>query len=106
MTPTKVTFDYEKVRERIRLYEGEDDISDKEQGVRLGVSERQIRKARNGDLDAYLLDTMCVKGLGIHPGFVFREEWISDESVEEAERDAVEAEERLAKKQRRAKRSA
>lgn len=63
-------YDYEPVRLRV-LQRGEEDLSQKEQGIRLGVSERYIRRVAEDGMDDYECDLLCTKGLGLHPAIVY-----------------------------------
>ena len=45
-----------------------------------GVSERQIRKARQNGLNPYMADHFAVVGLGAHPKDIWGDDWITAES--------------------------
>lgn len=93
------TYDYNQILKHI-LADGEEHISDKEAGVRLGVSERQIRNAKE-KMDAYLADRLCASGLGIHPSAVFgHDQWFGAAGDVEFEAE-LEAEATASEKKRR-----
>lgn len=56
-------------------------VSDKEMAVVCGVSERQVRKARAEDMNAYMADHMVTRALGIHPMLLYgADEWLVPEA--------------------------
>ena len=91
-------YPYSRIIELIR-YDGEDSLSDKVAAVRLGVSERQTRKARLEGMDAYLADRLACKA-GVNPGFLFGfDAWAgSEEDLQELDRLADEADAKRARK--------
>lgn len=102
-TESSIRYDYRTIL--LRAFPAEQveaGIADKVVGKRLGVSERQVRKARMGDgtVDSFLADAMCV-GMGLPPYAVFGMEW-DDVDLDVLEAEAVASEVRAAKKARAA----
>lgn len=76
---TKIRFPYEKLYRKILQDVDIELISDKDMGIRLGVSERQIRNAKFDGMDAYAADLLCVRA-GYHPTEIF-DDWVNMESL-------------------------
>jgi hypothetical protein len=87
--PERTRYPYEPFMERLiqernntdREYRDPNVIGDKTAAEMCQVSERQIQMARRNGMDPYLLDHMCIKGLGIHPMEFLGEDWLTDDSL-------------------------
>lgn len=73
-------FDYEPIRRMILAEQNREHVSDKDCGKRLGVSERQIRKARIQGMDWTQADLFACR-IGRHPVEIWGEEWLSPEAL-------------------------
>ncbi len=73
-------YDYKPVYERVCLHAGRDKMSDKDVGKTLGVSERQIRRARMEGMDWVMADRFCIAA-GTMPHEVYGwDEWLTPEA--------------------------
>lgn len=80
VTTAERPYDYAIIYERVCRIQGRPSMSDKDVGSTLGVSERQIRKARMEGMDYEMADKFACRSGGF-PWIVYGwEEWFTPEA--------------------------
>ena len=80
VTSKERPYDYRLVYDRVRIGAGRESMSDKDVGKRLGVSERQIRRARMEGMDWPMADLFCIRA-GVMPHELFGwDAWLTEDA--------------------------
>jgi hypothetical protein len=80
VTSKERPYDYRLVYDRVRIGSGRESMSDKDVGKRLGVSERQIRRARMEGMDWPMADLFCIRA-GVMPHELFGwDAWLTEDA--------------------------